>query len=248
MQALATAAIGRSVRSVHQGERTSVPLLRRSVAPAKAGRGTRDRPDRIRWMDGGENPAGETDLLLSFRKAGEVGYRAVETLYQYFPGPRDFPTQSSIADNSEPFQLDCVKQISPSCGDQSLSEAANGFLTPRPRRIEPPSSESSDDALRRCRNGTKPRSFPRGLNGTESLHPDRLRRAERHHPGASPLCSGQDSGCGHRASLEPSISRRSRPSREAKGRVTPPQQTQEAEPLGRVDLRVKEKESERSCS
>jgi hypothetical protein len=41
LQAFATAAIGRSVRPVHQGERTSVPLLRRSVAPAKAGRGTR---------------------------------------------------------------------------------------------------------------------------------------------------------------------------------------------------------------
>ena len=44
LQAFATAAIGRSVRPVHQGERTSVPLLRRSVAPAKAGRGTRGSP------------------------------------------------------------------------------------------------------------------------------------------------------------------------------------------------------------
>ena len=38
LQAFATAAIGRSLRPVHQGERTSVPLLRRLVAPAKAGR------------------------------------------------------------------------------------------------------------------------------------------------------------------------------------------------------------------
>ncbi len=44
LQAFATAAIGRSLRPVHQGERTSVPLLRRLVAPAKAGRGTRGSP------------------------------------------------------------------------------------------------------------------------------------------------------------------------------------------------------------
>ena len=40
LQAVATAAIGRSVRPVHQSKRTSVPLLRRSVAPSRAGRGT----------------------------------------------------------------------------------------------------------------------------------------------------------------------------------------------------------------
>jgi len=46
LQAFATAAIGRSLRPVHQGERTSVRLLRRSVAPAKAGRQT------TRWGNG----------------------------------------------------------------------------------------------------------------------------------------------------------------------------------------------------
>ena len=101
-------------------------------------------------MDGGENPAGETDLLLSFRKAGEVGYRAVETLYQYFPGPRDFPTQSSAAEQTSDAlrnQLDCVKQmISESRGDQFLYQRLpNGSSSPpgrtsRGRRA----TESSD--------------------------------------------------------------------------------------------------------
>jgi hypothetical protein len=44
LQAFARAAIVPSVRPVYQGERTNVQLLRRSVAPAKAGRGTRGSP------------------------------------------------------------------------------------------------------------------------------------------------------------------------------------------------------------
>ena len=55
---------GRSLRPVHQGERTSVPLLRRSAAPAKAAEALEDRPDRIRWMDGGENPAGTLGQIV----------------------------------------------------------------------------------------------------------------------------------------------------------------------------------------
>jgi magnesium chelatase family protein len=56
MQAFATAAMGRSLRPLHQGERTSAPLPRRSVAPRRQTEALEDYPDRIRWMDGGENP------------------------------------------------------------------------------------------------------------------------------------------------------------------------------------------------
>ena len=50
LQAFATAAIGRSLRPVHQGERTSVPLLRRLVAPASLARqyAQRTRSSRMR--------------------------------------------------------------------------------------------------------------------------------------------------------------------------------------------------------
>ena len=53
LQAFATAAIGRSVRPVHQGERTSVPL-RRSVAPAKAGRPVRECIEHFRYLNLGQ--------------------------------------------------------------------------------------------------------------------------------------------------------------------------------------------------
>jgi hypothetical protein len=143
LQAFATAAIGRSVRPVHQRERTNVPLPRRSVAPAKAGRGTRESPGS-HPVDGWRREsacAQDTGSTLLWRRSGACS-EARRPTQRTKAVWRDEERGGALA-RDEPVAVHCYIKASRYRGAANLDEFGS-FCTRMGTRGAPRRSRLSD--------------------------------------------------------------------------------------------------------